>query len=205
MANIEKSGNEIASDQQTGAPSGTAAAQVVAQPIAAPAKGHSAVRIILIVVAVLVVLGVVAAGAVGYVAWRVSKAVHVGPNGAEISLQTPEGKITANSSDSFTPAELGTDLYPGAISVRGGMKMDMPTGSMVTAIYATADSSDKVAAFYKEKIGSAATFVQSSDKTVITLGQDKPESLVVTITANSSQDSGKTRIVILHSKKGKAS
>src|SRR5271157_3582474 len=99
------------------------------QPGAAPASsGSSAVKIILIIVAVIVVIGILALGAISFVGYRIARAVHVsGPNG-QVSINTPGGTITANQSQSYTAAELGTDIYPGAQSTTGGMKMSLPTG-----------------------------------------------------------------------------
>ena len=48
------------------------------QPVAAPAKsGSSALKIVLIVLAVFIGLGILGAGAFGYFVWRVAHAVHV--------------------------------------------------------------------------------------------------------------------------------
>ncbi|MGB9407483.1 MAG: zinc ribbon domain-containing protein [Terracidiphilus sp.] len=205
-----KCGAALSTGEQFCKSCGTAAvasAQPTAvQPTAAPAKsGGGAVKIILIIVAVIVGLGILAMGAIGYVGWRVSRAIHVnGPNG-QMTLQTPEGKVNLNTSETYTAAELGTDLYPGAQSTRGGMKMDLPTGSMVTAVFLTSDSKDQVIAFYKNKFGSETSVFESADNAVITLNKSQQEAVVVTITTNSSEDHGKTRITITHTKSTKAS
>jgi hypothetical protein len=171
----------------------------VAQPATAPvSSGSSTVKIILIIVAVIVGLGILGLGAIGYVGWRVSRAIHVdGPNG-QMTLQTPEGKVNLNSSETFTASELGTDPYPGAQSTRGGMKMNLPGGSMVMGSFLTSDSKQQVIDFYKGKFGSGAATMDTADGAIITLPKSKQESVMVTITSNSSRDSGKTRIIITH-------
>lgn len=177
-----------------------------AQPIAAQANsGASAVKIILIIVAVVVGLGILGLGAVGFTAWRIAHAFHVSGPGGQVTMSTPGGTFTANSAENFTPSDLGTDIYPGAQSTRGGMRMDLPTGSMVTGVFLTSDSKDKVLAYYKDKFGSAASVFESSDSAVVSLNKGQQESVVVTITAKPSQDDGKTKVVILHTKSTKAS
>jgi hypothetical protein len=175
------------------------------QPGAAPAKsGSSAVKIILIIVAVIVVLGILALGAISYVGYRVARAVHVsGPNG-QVSINTPGGTITANPSQTYTAAELGTDIYPGAQSTSGGMKMSMPTGSMVIGSFLTSDSKQQVIDFYKGKFGSQASVFDTADGAMLTQAVSKQESVMVTVTANQARDNGKTRIVITHTINTKA-
>jgi hypothetical protein len=203
-SDIPNGGDQSSFNQQThtatGAPA-TPGAYVVtpAQVAPAPVKtGPSAVKIILIVVLIFVGLGVLGAVAVGFTIWRVAHAVHVsGPNG-EVTLNTPGGTITANSNETYTSAELGTDVYPGAITGKGGMKMTLPTGSSVTAVFLTSDSKDQVLSFYKSKFGSDATVLDFGSSAMLSVKKGSNESVTVTITANSSQNGGKTQIAISH-------
>ena len=169
------------------------------QPTTAPAtSGSSAVKIILIIVAVIMGLGILGLGAIGYVGWRVSRAIHVtGPNG-QMTIQTPEGKVDLNASQTFTAAELGTDPYPGAQSARGGMNMNSPTGSMVIGSFLTSDSKQQAVDFYKGKFGGNTMVMDTADGAIITFAKSKQESVMVAITANQSRDNGKTRITITH-------
>jgi hypothetical protein len=177
-----------------------------AQPAAAPANsGSSAVKIILIIVAIFVVLCVIGAGIAGYTMWRVSRAFHVSGPGGQVTMSTPNGTLTANPSESYSASELGTDPYPGAQSHKGGMRMNMPSGSMVTAVFVTSDSKDKVLAFYKEKLGSAASIIDTQEGAILTLSTGQQESVMVTISSKSSENDGKTRIAIVHTKNNKPS
>jgi nitrate reductase NapE component len=172
---------------------------------APPTSGNNAVKIILIVVAVIVGLGIVGAGAFGFLVWRVAHAVHVSSSGKEVSINTSSGSIRTNSSETYTAADLGTDLYPGATSGKGSMRMSLPTGTMVTAVYVTSDSKDQVVAFYKEKFGSGASVIESQDGAVISATKGEQESVVVTVTANSSEYGGKTQVAIVHTTSNKPS
>jgi len=204
-------GEQAAPDQQTHtatgapatpgatfvAPAQTAPAPV--QPAAAPAKtGPSALKIILIVVLIFVGLGILGVAAVGYTIWHVAHGVHVtGPNG-QYTVNTPGGTITANSGETYTASDLGTDIYPGAVSSKGGMKMTMPTGSSVTAIFLTSDSKDQVVGFYKGRLGSDATSLDLGSSAILTVKKGNDETVTVTVTANPSQNGGKTQVAISH-------
>jgi hypothetical protein len=210
-SDIPNGGDQASFNQQThtatGAPATPGASVVTpaqaapapAQPAAAPAKsGPSALKIILIVVFIFVGLGILGAAAVGFTIWRVAHAVHVsGPNG-QYTVNTPGGTITANSGEAYTASDLGTDIYPGAVSSKGGMKMTMPTGSSVTAIFLTSDSKDQVVSFYKGKFGSDATTLDFGPNAILTVKKGNDETVTVTVTANASQYGGKTQISISH-------
>jgi hypothetical protein len=210
-----KCGSALSADGQFCTSCGTAAAvgavaapaqPYAPQPAAAPPNsGGSAVKIILIIVAVVVGLGILGLGAIGFTAWRIARSVHVTGPGGQVTMSTPGGTFTANSAQSFSASELGTDTYPGAQSIRGGLKMDLPTGSMVTGVFLTSDSKEQVVAFYKSRFGSEASVFDAADGAVVSLKKGEEESVVVTITANSSQDNGKTRFSITHTKSTKAS
>lgn len=178
----------------------------IAQPTAAPVKsGGGALKIILIVIVIVAGLGVLGMAAIGYTAWRVSRAFHVNNKNGQVTLNTPGGSYSANPSETYTASDLGTDIYPGAQSIRGGMKMDLPTGSMVTAVYSTSDSKDTVLAFYKSRFGSAASVFDTADGAIVSMGKGQQESVMVTISAKPSENDGKTKIVIVHTKSYKAS
>jgi hypothetical protein len=210
-SDIPNGGEQAAHDQQThtatGAPATPGATAVTpvqaapapAQPAPAPAKtGPSALKIILIVVLIFVGLGILGAVAVGFMAWRIAHSVHVsGPNG-QYTLNTPGGTITANSNDTYTAADLGTDIYPGATTGKGGMKMTMPTGSSVTAIFLTSDPKDQVVSFYKGRLGSDATTLDFGSSAILTVKRGENETVTVTVTANAAQNGGKTQIAISH-------
>jgi hypothetical protein len=165
-----------------------------------PVKGGSALKIILIVVGVFVLLGVVAASVVGYGVYKVSKAVHADKNGSGMTIETPNGKISAGSDSSIGAAELGVDIYPGAAHAPGSMNLKSPDGSMSTANFTTNDSVRQVVDFYKGKLGENASTMETSSGTILTSDNSNPnDNLVITVSA----DGGKTKIGIVHSTKTK--
>ena len=202
-----KCGAELSANAQACTACGTPVVAYVpvavpAQPPAAPANsgGGSALKIILIILAVVVGLGILGMGAVGYFAWRVAHAVHLSTtgSGSDVTINTPGGTLSTSSGEKFTASDLGTDLYPGAITGKGSMRMTLPTGSMVTGVFETTDSKDQVLAFYKGKFGSEASLFDSGDGTVLTLNKGDKESVVLTITKGTGDEEGKTQITIVH-------
>ncbi len=201
-----KCGAELSPDAQSCAACGTPVAVAipvavpvaVVQPVAVPAKsGTSALKIILIIIAVFVGLGLIAAGAFGYFVWRVAHAVHVAESGGKVTIPSIGG-ISASTSETFTASDLGTDIYPGAASGKGSLRMTLPTGSMITAVYVTSDSKDEVLGFYKSKFGSDASVFDSPTGTVLSLNKNPQDSVVVTIMSTPSEYDGKTQIHIVH-------
>ena len=193
-------GSPVAAPAQPVAAPAQPVAAPAAQPVAAaPApQGNNVVKIILIVVAIFVGLGILGAGAFTFMVWRVAHAIHVSgnSNGGSVTLHTPGGTIDMNSSQSYSADDLGTDVYPGA--TQGGMKMDLPTGKVVTAVYVTSDSKDQVTAFYKSKFGSDGSTFDAPTGTVMTVNKSPQDSVMVTITNNAQENQGKTQITIVH-------
>jgi hypothetical protein len=171
-------------------------------PAVAPAKsGGGALKIILIIIAVIFGIGVLGAAVVGYGVWKVAHAIHVSGSGdkAHMTFSAPGGgTISANTAETFSAAELGTDIYPGASAGKGSMRMTLPNGSWVTAVFVTPDSKDQVVSYYKNKFGSEASVFDSAASAVLTLQKSKQESIMVTVTANQAQYDGKTQVTILH-------
>ena len=204
-----KCGTALAPDTRSCPACGTPVAVVPAfapvapppPPVAPPQQGTSAVKIVLIILGIVFGLGILAAGAFGFFVWRVAHSIHVSGNGEQVTINTPAGHLSADSTEKFTASDIGTDLYPGAEPTKGGMRMTLPTGSMVSAAYLTSDSRDQVLAFYKSKLpGNASTF-NTDNGAVVTWNKDQNESIVITITSSPSEFDGKTQIHIVHTTK----
>jgi hypothetical protein len=78
--------------------------------------------------------------------------------------------------------------------------MDLPTGSIVSGAFLTSDSKDAVVSFYKSKFGSDASVFDGGDSAVITLNKAPQDSVVVTVSSKPSENDGKTKIMIVHTK-----
>jgi hypothetical protein len=151
-------------------------------PAAPPKQGPSALKIVLIIIAVLFGIGIIGAGVVGYGVYKVAKAV----------------KMSANSSQPVTESDLGVPIYPGATQGKGGLHMNIAGKSMVTATFTTSDSKDQVIAFYQNNLGPNARSTTSANGGTISLNKGSGESVSITVVQNTASGDGKTTIVIVH-------
>jgi len=170
-------------------------------PASTPPKsgGSSAIKIILIIVGVFVFLGVMVVAVIGYGVYRVRKAIHVDSSTGAATLSVPGMSMNADPGMKFTSSELGTDIYPGAEPKKSGnMRMSIAGSSVVTAAFLTSDSTDKVVAFYKDKLGSDATSMDFGGTAILTAKRTDREQVTVTIVQHANQEDGKTQIQIQH-------
>ena len=159
-----------------------------------PSSSNTVLKIVLIVVGVIVVFGCVVAGVIGYGVYKVSHAMHKNANG-DVSIALPTGTISTGKSANVSAADLGVVPYPGASSTtQGSMNMKTPTGSMVTAVYTSTDSADKIVAFYKDKLGDKASIMQTGSGTMLSTGENDKDKVMVTVTSQGDI----SKIVILH-------
>jgi len=144
---------------------GAAIAGGVSAPGAAPtaaAPGGGALKIILIIVAVIVCIGILGAAGISYFVYHVAKRAHVTEQGDRVKVETPIGTFSANDAEQ-TAKELGVEMYPGAqVQKQGTASATFGGMHTVAANLETSDSVDKVCDFYKAKFPGAA--VTSSDQ-----------------------------------------
>jgi hypothetical protein len=175
------------------------AAPVAAAPIQATTGGSSsALKIILIVIAVIVGLGILSVGAFSFFVYRVAKSAHVTQQGDRVKVDTPFGSVSAND-PAQSAKDLGIDIYPGAESQKNGAT-SMTFGSIhtVTATFESRDSMDKICTFYKAKFPNAMT--TSSDQNRCTIVSNDQKNMV-TINIETNGDGAKFQITNV-SKKG---
>jgi hypothetical protein len=172
--------------------------QPVPPPVAAPPpkSGPSALKIILIIVAIFAGLGIIGAGIIGYGVYRVAHSIHKDANG-EITINTPKGAITENPNETITASDLGIAIYPGATQGKGSLRMTIGGKSMVTANFLTPDSPDKVFAFYKDKVGPNAQTMSTGSGGIITM-QSGSNSVTVTVAQSPNENNGETQITIVN-------
>jgi hypothetical protein len=146
---------------------------------APPAKGGSALKIVLIVVAVIIGLGVFAVAGFSYFVYHIAKNSHVRQEGNNMKVDTPFGTIESSQDPEKVSKNLGIDIYPGAQMQKNGA-VESTFGKMhtMTAIFETSDSADQVCGFYKSRFPNAAaantfssncSFVSNDSKNMITM------------------------------------
>ena len=168
-----------------------------AQPAAAPPGKNYTLKIVLIVLGAFAFLVVLAVGAIGYTAWRVSRAIRIDKN-LGMTVNTKGGPFSSSPTDQFTADDLGIDVYPGAQVAKGGMRMSLPGGPGVASNFLTSDSKDKVIAFYKDRLGTGTTTMNVGTGAILERTKGNKDSVIVTIIQRDNQDDGKTQIHILH-------
>ena len=157
-----------------------------------PAQGSSGLKIVLIIVAVVVVLGIVAIGSMVFVGLRIARHTHVRENGGNVRVETPFGTVQSTNNPDEVARNLGVDIYPGAQVLKGNAaNMDMAGVHTVAAEFETDDPPDKVADFYKSKLPNAT--VSSHDEGRYSIVSNQHNNLV-TITIDTRGD--KTHIHI---------
>lgn len=165
-----------------------------------PAKsGGGALKIILIIVGIIAFFFLLLVAVLMYGCYKVRKAIHVNNSTGETSLSVPGMSMSADSGMKFTSSELGTEIYPGAEPRKSGnMRMNIAGSSVVTASFLTSDSTDKVVAFYKDKLGSNATSMEFGGTAILTAKRSDQEQVTVTVSQQANQSEGKTQIQIQH-------
>lgn len=110
------------------------------------------------------VLGFVGAGLVLvvllglFVAGVVLKNFRVSQKNEQVQIQTPGGEITVSKTEP-APSAIGLPMYPGAQPIESGADVEISTPGdervgITAAHFRSADSLDKVDAWYRERLGS---------------------------------------------------
>ncbi len=163
-----------------------------AAPLATAPKNNNALKIILIVVAVIVGLGILGAGTVAFFVHKAIRGSHVRHDGENVRVETPFGTVQSTTDPDEAARDLGIDLYPGATVVKGtSSKMNMGNMHTAAADFETGDSPSAVADFYKSKVPGANVISSESDHYAI-ISTDKKNMLTINI----EPKDGKTRIHI---------
>ena len=159
---------------------------------AAPAKSSGALKIILIIFAVIIGLGILGMGAMAFFVHRVVSHSHVHEKDGDVRVETPFGTMESTTDPNQAARDLGVDLYPGATVVKGGAA-NMTIGGMHTAAaeFETSDPVSSVAEFYKSKFPNA-NVVSAQEGRYSIVSSDKNNLFTITIEPRE----GKTRIHI---------
>jgi hypothetical protein len=154
--------------------------------------GSGALKVILIVVAVVVFVGILGVASAGFVAWRIAHRSHIHQNGDDVTVETPFGSVETTKDPDQAVRNLGVELYPGAEVLKHGAASTTFAGVHTAALTAeSSDSVDKVSSFYKAKFPDA--MVTSSDSGRCSIVSNNHNSL---ITINIQAEGDKTKIQI---------
>ena len=93
-------------------------AAAVASTPATPAQSN-AVKVILIVVAIVVGLSILGIGTATFIGWRIARHTRVAQDGDRVRVETPFGTVESNNNPDETARNLGIDIYPGAFQCTG--------------------------------------------------------------------------------------
>jgi flagellar basal body-associated protein FliL len=174
----------------TGAPIASAASTPTPAP--APTGGGSALKIILIVFAVIVVIGVLGIATVSFVAYHFAKSTHVKQEGDHVKVETPFGNVETSKDAGQAAKDLNIEIYPGAeIQKNGASSASFGNIRTVTANFESSDSLDKVCTFYKSKFPGAMS--TTSDQNHCTIVTNNTQNMV-TINIEASGDKTKFQI-----------
>jgi hypothetical protein len=150
-----------------------------------PKKGSSALKIVLIIVAIFVGLGIIGAGIVAYGVYKLAKS----------------GNFTT-STQPVTAADLGVPLYPGA-EQKVNVRMTIAGKDTLTATFLTSDSKEQVIAFYQSNLDPSAKFTANNNGGTFMLDKATGDA-IVTVSQAPNVEGGKTQIVIVHATKAAA-
>jgi uncharacterized OB-fold protein len=168
----------------------TAASPVPAPP--EPTGGSSALKVILIVVAIIVGFGILGVATVGIIGYRIARSSHVSQNGDDVKVETPFGSVETSKDPNKAAKDLGVELYPGAEVQRNGASSTAFGGiRTVTATFEISDAPDKVCAFYKSRYPRA--MVTTADQNHCTIVSNDKKNMI-TINIQGSSDNAKLQI-----------
>lgn len=177
-------------------PAGASSSSVpVAAATAAPAtqpQGGNAVKIILIIVAIFVGLGIIGAGMAAFVGWRIAHHTRVTEKDGNVRVESPFGTVESTSNPDEVAKNLGVEIYPGAtLQKNDAANINVAGMHTVSAQFETTDPADKVGEFYKSKYPNANVSVGDQGRYTIVSTDQKN-----LITINIEPSDGKTLIHI---------
>jgi hypothetical protein len=153
-------------------------------PPSAPTGGSSALKVILIVVAVIVGIGILVIATIGIIGYRIASRSHVSQNGDHVKVETPFGSVETSKDPDQAAKDLGVDIYPGAEVQRNGASSASFGGIHTsTAVFQSNDPPDKICSFYKSRFPGA--MVTSSERNHCNIVSNNQRNMItINIAAN---------------------
>lgn len=171
------------------------AAGVGGRAAPAPASGgSSALKIVLIVVAAVIVIGLVGSAVTAiFIGKKLHDAkVSIVEKNGEATVVTPMGTVHTTKDAAKIAENLGVEIYPGATAVEGGSEVQAMGMHTVTGVFETGDSVEKVAEFYRQQYPKG--IYTASDREHTLLSGDKG----AMVTIHMQDQGGKTKITIVN-------
>ncbi len=170
-------------------------APVQTQP---PPGSSSALKTVLIIVAVVVGLGILGIAMLAIIGIHFAKHSHVTREGDHVKVESPFGTVESSKDPEKAAKDLGVDVYPGAQAQKNGAA-SVSFGNMhtIAANFESSDSVDKVCAFYKSKFPNAT--VNTSDQNHCTIVSSDQQNMI-TINVEASGDTTKFQITSVSKK-----
>ena len=193
-------GTPVAAGPTQPIPPGGQQAAVSAAPQPAKSSG-GALKVILIVVAIVVGIGIVGASALGFAAWRVSKLIAANKKSNDAVFSIPGlGAISTGNDATADPSQLGAPVYPGAVQEKGAVSLGTSAAAGAQAHFTTGDPVSQVVDFYTSNLP-GAILASTASATVLNAGPSATDRVTVTISPGSGSNAGKTTIVIVRTTK----
>jgi hypothetical protein len=157
-------------------------------------------KIVLIVVAIFIFIILLVAGGCVYIVYRAKQKVNQIESSVRSTFPTSTGtrevhiQVTPGAAPTQAAApvvDAAVPIYPGATAKQGGGELSV--GGLKIQQFLTDDSVDKVAAFYKDKLGAKAVFTESGGSASIQLAGSNG---MISIAIAPNGDNGKTSLTI---------
>ena len=160
--------------------------------------GSSALKIVLIIIAVIIGLGILGVGAFSYFIYHVAKSSHVTQEGDHVKVESPFGSVETSKDPDQTAKDLGVDIYPGSqVQKNGSASVSFGNMHTIAANFVSDDSVDKVCSFYKSKFPNST--VTTSDQNRCTIVSTDQKNMI-TINVEPNGDSSKFQITSVSKK-----
>jgi hypothetical protein len=154
--------------------------------------GSSALKIVLIVIAVIVGIGILGVATVGFIGYRIAKSAHVSQQGDHVKVETPFGNMETSRDPEQAARDLGVEIYPAAqIQKNGATSASFGGVHTSTAMFESNDSLDKVCSFYKSKFPNAMSTNSDQNRCTIVSNEQKA---MITINIEANGDNSKFQI-----------
>ena len=163
-----------------------------ATPTQAAPQGSNALKVVLIVVGAVIVIGVLAVGALTFVGLHIAKRSRIHEERDRVKVETPFGTVESTKDPEQAAKNLGIDIYPGAEVQKDGASSSVFGNIRTVSVnFESSDSVDKVCSFYKARFPNAN--VSTSEENHCTIVSTAPPN-VTTINVESRGSGAKFQI-----------